>query len=716
MRRAVSASLLVLLLGCEDEGLLVEVATPPPETEETPEPREVEVRINEISAAGGVPVVPGSEHDPDWIELENSTDEVVDVGGWYLTDDPDDLTKFALPTRTLEPGGHVVVIASDVPVEGVEESFRAPFLLRSSGEYLALVEPDGETIHDGFPGDYPEQRYGITYGVVPETGERRYFDEPTPSRTNVGPGWIGFTTDPVPDVPRGFHEERFAVTLTSDEDASIYVALDGSAPLEEPEYLVDGPLQVETTSFLKAVARRPEYLPSRIVAHTYLFLDDILQQPAAPEGYPPVWQPNVTADYAMDPSVGSPEDIKEALRAFPTLSLVMPIIDWFHPSNDPDQGGIYSNSTIARGREWERVGTAEFFDFDHGEEIQVVAGIRVYGNASRATSRPKHNLRVVFRREYGAGTLDFPLFGDDDVPESVNSVLLRGQNGDSWIHPNGTQRTEALYIRDQFARSLHAAMGRPEIPQGHVHLYINGMYWGLYHTIERIEDKSMVRNFGGLEEEWDVLKSSPRNPNGMAIVAGNLDAWAELQNLAVAVGAGEAEFSALDEHLDLGHFIDFLLVNFWNGNRDWDHNNFQAARRRTGGDHWRFFVWDSERTMLAGNHDSTTKDVTGRATAIHQRLMDRPEYRAAFSERVALHLENGGVLSADGVRDEFLGWVELLRVPLLAESSRWGDAHRSGNPYTVDVQWQNEVDRRLENYFPVRTTTVLGQLDADGLR
>ena len=490
------------------------------------------------------------------------------------------------------------------------------------------------------------------------------------------------------------------------------ITLDGELPEDGAGAPHDAALRIETTTTVRAVAERPDHLPSRHVTHTYLFLDDVLTQPADPAGYPPVWQPSLQADYAMDPSVAGAEDLKASLRSLPTISLVMPVIDWFHPDTDPDTGGIYSNSTIARGRDWERVVSAEFFDFPHGRETQVLAGVRIYGNASRSTSRPKHNLRLVFRRELGARVLDFPVFGDE--PEGINGLLLRGQNGDSWIHPNGAQRREALYVRDQFARAVHARMGADEVLQDHVHLYINGMYWGLYHTIERIEDNAMARRFGGFEEDWDIVKSS-RNPNEMQVVAGSLDGWAQLQLLAAAAGSGEGELADLEEVLDLDAFADFLLVNFWNGNRDWDDNNFQAARRRDIDDQWRFFVWDSERTMLAANHDSTNKNLPDRATAIHHALLPLPEYRERFSARVALHISTGGALSTDALDSEFRAWTEAMREPLLAEAARWGDAHRAGSPYTPAAEWQTEVDRRIDSYIPSRTETLLGQLGAHGL-
>ena len=120
--------------------------------------------------------------------------------------------------------------------------------------------------------------------------------------------------------------------------------------------------------------------------------------------------------------------------------------------------------------------------------------------------------------------------------------------------------------------------------------------------------------------------------------------------------------------------------------------------------------------MLVDSDDSTTKNFPGRATAIHNALLALPEYRERFQARAQLHLGVGGGLSPSGVQEEFLRWTAQIETPLLAESARWGDAHRAGAPYTVQAEWQDEVDRRLNTYFPARSQTVLDQLEAQGLR
>ena len=127
--------------------------------------------------------------------------------------------------------------------------------------------------------------------------------------------------------------------------------------------------------------------------------------------------------------------------------------------------------------------------------------MRMNGNASRNTSRPKQNFRIAFRNEYGAGRLNFPLFGADAATERFNQIVIRGGNGNSWVHPDGNVRNNAMYIRDQWFRDAYFAMGYPEDLQREVHVYFNGIYWGVHHLFERIEEEWTAERFGGEDDE-----------------------------------------------------------------------------------------------------------------------------------------------------------------------------------------------------------------------
>ena len=131
--------------------------------------------------------------------------------------------------------------------------------------------------------------------------------------------------------------------------------------------------------------------------------------------------------------------VRDSLLAMPTLSIVMNIDDLFDRST-----GIYTNSQRA-GVEWERPASMELIYPDGREGTQINCGLRMQGGASRQPTRPKHNMRLMFKKLYGPGKLRFPVFEDSPV-ESFDTIVLRGGNGDSWFHPNSIQRTRAQYL------------------------------------------------------------------------------------------------------------------------------------------------------------------------------------------------------------------------------------------------------------------------------
>ena len=124
-----------------------------------------ELRITEFLASNKDGITDEDGDREDWIEVWNASGVSGEIGGWYLTDDPQDLTKWQLPDSALAAGGRVIVFASgkDRAVAGAElhTSFR---LTSNDGGYLALVRPDGTTVASEFD-SYPEQEDDISYGI-----------------------------------------------------------------------------------------------------------------------------------------------------------------------------------------------------------------------------------------------------------------------------------------------------------------------------------------------------------------------------------------------------------------------------------------------------------------------------------------------------------------------------------------------------------------------
>lgn len=124
-----------------------------------------EVSINEFLADNNNGLRTRAGDAADWIELANRATTPVDLGGWYLTDQPSALTKWRVPDGTTIPaGGYLVIVADSSPVSVTNSELHANFSLSKDGEYLALVKPDGVTVADEYAPRFPPQLQDISYG------------------------------------------------------------------------------------------------------------------------------------------------------------------------------------------------------------------------------------------------------------------------------------------------------------------------------------------------------------------------------------------------------------------------------------------------------------------------------------------------------------------------------------------------------------------------
>lgn len=128
-------------------------------------PAKGEVIISEFLASNISGLTDEDGDNSDWIELSNLSNASIDLTGWWLTDDETDLTGWQFPSLVLPPGGQAVVFASgkDRAVEG--QPLHTDFRLSSSGEFLALIKPDGSSVESSYAPSYPPQYPDISYGL-----------------------------------------------------------------------------------------------------------------------------------------------------------------------------------------------------------------------------------------------------------------------------------------------------------------------------------------------------------------------------------------------------------------------------------------------------------------------------------------------------------------------------------------------------------------------
>ncbi len=124
----------------------------------------------------------------DWIEIHNPTDASVSLDGWYLTDDNDTLTKWQFPSMSIDAGEYLTVFASDKDRADPAGTLHTNFKLTSDGEYLALVQPDGQTISHEYEDEFPALADNVSFGL-PGSADDLSYHVPTSADAGLGTGW-----------------------------------------------------------------------------------------------------------------------------------------------------------------------------------------------------------------------------------------------------------------------------------------------------------------------------------------------------------------------------------------------------------------------------------------------------------------------------------------------------------------------------------------------
>jgi len=496
-----------------------------------------------------------------------------------------------------------------------------------------------------------------------------YLLTPTPAALNTS-GVINFVADTKFSVDRGFYSTPTNLILScATAGATIYYTTDGSTPSPENTNatVYTTSISLNQTTVLRAAAFKPNWQPSNVDTHTYVFVADVPQQSTMWTGITqnPTWGPQLT----------------NALTILPTVSIVV-------------------DGTLLA--EVEKPISIEMINPDGSPGFHLNAGAEYYGGHS--LTFPKKSMRISFRKEYGAGKLHFDLFNDAGVND-FDQILLRTGSHDSLFYtqdgsPYGDWGT---YVRNRWISDRQLEIGQPA-PRGRfVQVYLNGVYWGQHQLMERPEASFMASNFGGEPEEYDALNK------GIAI-DGDLDAWN-------AMKASTGNYATLQNYMDVTNYADYMLLEFYGGN-DWDWNinqNWMAARKRETGAGFKFFAWDSD--IVLRRDPSANVINRGGPGNMWSNVSSHAEFKILLADRAQKIFFDGGMLTPDRVADDFDALAAQITTSIIAECARWGDKTDSWaeNQDYTPTSWQTQINELKQHYFPNRTATVIQQLRDAGL-
>jgi hypothetical protein len=655
--------------------------------------------INEFVAANQAGITDQDGDHSDWIEIYNPSRQTINLAGWSLTDDPSSPDKWTFPDVRLGGGEYLLVFASGKDRKPTQpgSELHTNFGLAQKGEFLGLYYlldrrfVRAATLSAG--SEFPQQSIDISYGrrrrQGNDPGDRPgyvYLAMPTPGQPNDEERcWTGLVDRVRFGRERGFYQAPFTLELsTTTPGATIRYTTDGSIPTETHGAVYAGPIEVTTTTMVRAAAFRPDYRASSTGTHSYIFLDAILAQPADPPGFRATWGAYegapMIADYEMDPQVVNDPRykglIKEALESIPAISIVTSMQDLHHLYANPRQ----------KGRAWERPASVEYLTPERQRGFQIDAGLRIQGELGRLEIMPKHAFRLFFRSEYGATKLEYPLFPDSPVQEFDTLILRSGVNRSYTGWPEQDPRP-TTYTRDEWLRASQIVMSGSGSHGTFVHLYLNGLYWGLYNVVER-PDEAFMSSYLGQAADWQTINHSETLDHSS-------ERFRTLHRLAGEGGLDDPEkYALIGTFLDIPQFADYVILNWYAGNLDWAFNNWYAGVRRTSGQ-VRYFAWDGERTWYDGAEIYMgMEEYNGQPNLIRplfEALLENPDFRITLADRLYKHLFNDGALNDANAQARWMAINSTVERAIIAESARWGDT-REDTPITQEDWYEARDD------------------------
>ena len=225
----------------------------------------------------------------DWIELYNPTGTLVDLSGWYLSDNPANPDKWKMPAGSvIPPNGYLLLWADGkdlipgqkayVEFTEIEEiicqEFHLNFRINRDQEEVLLYNPVLELVDSVY---LFNQERDYSYGRNPaKPNDWCYLGEPTPEGRNSSYISSRFTLSESPffSVTGGLYPGSINLELGPVRSESIIrYTTDGSEPdSESPIY--NGPIPVYFSQVIKARMFEADKLPGKVVSESFIIDED----------------------------------------------------------------------------------------------------------------------------------------------------------------------------------------------------------------------------------------------------------------------------------------------------------------------------------------------------------------------------------------------------------------------------------------------------------
>lgn len=634
-----------------------------------------QVVINEYSASNLKDFPDSFLKFEDWVELYNTSNQAVDLSGWYLSDKIDNPEKWEIPAGTMiEANGYLLFWNSGrdtVIGNEIHTSFK--LTQTKDNEALVLANTVGN-IANSFPLNITH----ASHGQCRETDGSntwRVCTAPTPGASNdMSPQFTRYTIKPTMSQVGGYYTGTQTVTINSSEpNSTLRYTTDGTAPLEtSPEYMA--PITITETQVLKARAfsNDPLVLPGMIEFNTYFIDEDFTLAVFS-----------VAADSIIDLANGE--------------GTIRPI------------------------------GSIEYFNIDKQRTAVSYGELNRHGQDSWAL--PHRSLDWISRDEMGYNsTVNEELFSYSNRDE-YQRFMFRASGDDNYPAINDWAHDGSAHVRDEYVHTLAMDGGMKLDVRAveRVIVFLNGQYWGVYGLRERPADHDYTQEYYN-QGKYDLHYLSTWGQT-WAEYGGQaaFDSWEPLRDFILDNDmADSTNYQVVKDNFRELSMIDYMIANLASVASDWmNYNTGWWRGLDPDGDRkkWGYILWDNDATFdyyinysgvpntdpdaepcdledISDYMDEffgfpwTGEDV-GKHDKIFLKLIDEnPEFQQQYYSRYADLMNT--VYTCDNMINTLDSMIAVIEPEMPRQIARWGGSM---------AEWQSNVDD-LRNFVLERCTLM----------
>lgn len=613
-----------------------------------------QVVINEFMASNTSFIQdPDFNESADWIELYNSGSSAISLKGYGVTDNISNPAKWKITDDIQLAAKAYLLIWADGKDTGLHTNFK----LSASGEELALVLPN-QTIADSII--YGAQEVNISNGRKQDGGaDWVFFEIPTPGKTNSEISFSGLVKSyPEFSLPGGVFHQTISVELKSLYGGEVHYTLDGSEPNEKTP-IANTPIIITKNTVVRAVIYKTGQVLGPIATNSYFI------------------------------------DINNQLSDLPVISISS------DPKNfwDPEIGIYVDHDTKP---DWEIPINIELFEKDSRDKAAFNEQAGAKSNGLYSWQLPEKMLGIYFRKEYGSGKLDYPLFFDKSR-KTFDTFALRA-SGSDW---------EYTLFRDGMLQS--AAVENTNIDNSGFRpcvAYINGEFMGICNIREKIDEDYIIGNYGLESGTFDMIEEVD---GGINVETGDETANDLFLQLTSKDLSNQTNYDAVAEIVDIEDFTDVVCAEVYSGNSSIGHNLMKWKPKETG--KWKWILMDFDRCFFGINNRMISFYINESGWPL-KALMKNEDYKRYFGLKLSDLLFT--TFNSDRMVARIAAHKKAIEADIPSHVERWKGTSGTGNYSNVDAissvnYWNNEVET-LKAFAQGRPGVILNDLTNYGFQ